>query len=115
MNVVKNNSILAMLGRAFWVMFGPLLLTSSGLMILFRTGTGWWTGADITFLATLVLMVLARWAEFSGGEPLKATGEPATLQDFRRFTAAVLIGGLAFYLLANLLSNYVLTVFGDCH
>ena len=27
-------------------------------------------------------------AEFSGGEPLKSTGEPATPQDFRRFTGA---------------------------
>jgi hypothetical protein len=52
-------------------------------------------------------MVLARWAEFSGGEPLKSTGEPATPQDLRRFTGAVLIGGLVFYILANLLSNYV--------
>ena len=108
MNVVKNASVLAVLGRAFWIMFGPLLLTASGLMIVLHTGSGWRTGADITFLVTLVLMVLARWAEFSGGEPLKSTGEPATLQDFRRFTAAVLIGGCAFYLLANLLSNYVL-------
>ena len=108
MNVARNNSVLAVLGRAFWVMFGPLLLTASGLMILFRTGTGWRTGADITFLATLLLMVLARWAEFSGGEPLKSTGEPATPQDLRRFTGAVMIGGLGFYVLANLLSNYVL-------
>ncbi|MEX2141640.1 MAG: hypothetical protein WD894_20410 [Pirellulales bacterium] len=108
MNVVKNTSVLAVLGRAFWVMFGPLLLTASGLMILFRVGTGWRTGADITYLATLVLMVLARWAEFSGGEPQTSTGEPSTIQHFRRFSAAVLIGGLAFYILANLLSNYVL-------
>ena len=108
MNVARNNSALAVLGRAFWVMFGPLLLTASGLMILFRTGAGWGTGADFTFLTTLVLMVLARWAEFSGGEPLKSTGEPATPQDFRRFTGAVMIGGLGFYVLANLLSNYVL-------
>jgi hypothetical protein len=107
MNVAKNNSVVAVLGRAFWIMFGPLLLTASGFMILFRTGTGWRTGADITFLATVVLMVLARWAEFSGGEPLKSTGEPATPQDLRRFTGAVLIGGLVFYILANLLSNYV--------
>ena len=107
MNAARSNSVLAVLGRAFWVMFGPLLLTASGFMILFRTGTGWRTGADMTFLATLVLMVLARWAEFAGGEPLKSTGEPATPQDFRRFTIAVMIGGLGFYLLANLLSNYI--------
>ena len=63
-------------------------------------------------LAALVLMILASWADFSGGNPLKSTGEPATIQDFRRFAAALLIGGLAFYVLANLLSNLVLIRWG---
>jgi hypothetical protein len=109
MDSSKRSSVLVTLGRAFWVMLGPLLLTASGLMIVLQTRTGWLTGADITFLATLVLIVLGRWAEFSGGQPETATGEPATEEHFRRFTAVVLLGGLALYVLANLVSNYVLS------
>jgi hypothetical protein len=107
MNLVKRNSVLVLLGRAFWIMFGPLLLTASGLMILFSPGSGWRTGADITFLLALAGMVLGRWAEFCGGEPLTSTGEPATPQDFRRFVAVTLFGGFAVWLVANLVSNYL--------
>ena len=108
MNSATNSSLRVIVGRVFWVMFGPMLLFATGMMILLRPGSGWRTGADITFLVTLVLMILARWAEFSGGNPQKSTGGPATAADFRRFAAAVLIGGLAFYVLANLFVNHVL-------
>jgi hypothetical protein len=108
MNAATNSSLRVILGRAFWIMFGPMLLFATGMMILLRPGSGWRTGADITFLVTLVLMILARWAEFSGGDPQKSTGGPATAADFRRFAVAVVAGGLAFYILANLLANHVL-------
>jgi hypothetical protein len=97
-----------MLGRAFWMMFGPLFLVAFGLMIVLRAGPGWMTGTDIAYLGTLVLIILGRLAEFSGGQPETATGEQATGKDLRRFTALVLMAGITFYLLANLLSNYVL-------
>ncbi len=82
MAVLKDNSALVILGRSFWIMFGPMLLTAAGLMILFNPGTGWQTGADITFLATLVAMILGRRLEYAGGEPVTGTGEPSTPAHF---------------------------------
>lgn len=108
MDASNRNSAPVIFGRIFWVMLGPLLLTATGLMIVLQARSGWTTGADITFLVTLILMVLARLAEFSGGHPETATGGTATGKELRRFIAFVLFGGLAFYVLANMLSNYLL-------
>jgi hypothetical protein len=51
-------------------------------------------------------MLLGRWLGFRGGRPQKATGEPATAEDLRRywlFTAGV---GLLVFVFANLIGNY---------
>jgi hypothetical protein len=40
-------------------------------------------------------MLLGRWAEFRGGDPRTATGEPATRQDLRRYTLLASVLGLA--------------------
>jgi hypothetical protein len=108
MAVRKDNSALVLLGRSFWIMFGPMLLTAAGLMILFNPGTGWQTGADITFLATLVAMILGRWLEYAGGEPVTGTGEPSTPAHFRRYVVATFIGGVLTWGLLNVVSNHVL-------
>jgi hypothetical protein len=104
--VIKSSSVLVLLGRAFWIMFGPMLLTATAFLIL--TKPGWRTGADITFLATLAGMILGRWLEHQGGNPETSTGEPSTPADLRRFILFTLVGGLALWLIANLFANYVL-------
>ena len=108
MSLVRESSVFVLFGRSFWIMFGPLLLIASGLMILLNVGSGWHTGADIVYLASLVGMIVGRWLEFQGGNPHKSTGEPATISDFRRFTLWVTIGGAGAWVLANLVSNHLL-------
>jgi hypothetical protein len=108
MTLLKQNSVAVVLGRTFWIMFGPLLLTASGGMIIASPGAGWRTGADITYLVTLACMIISRWLEFAGGNPRRSTGEPATLQDIRRFTLLMLVGGVTFFVIANVISNYLL-------
>ena len=105
---VKNNSALIILGRSFWIMFGPMLLAATALMIVFTPGTGWRTAADITYLATLVGMILGRCVEHLGGKPETSTGEPSTPADLRRYILLTLVGGLTLWLVANLIANYVL-------
>jgi hypothetical protein len=104
--VINSSSVLVVFGRAFWIMIGPMLLTATALMIL--TKPGWRTGADITFLATLAGMILGRLLEHLGGNPQTSTGEPSTPADLRRFVLFTLVGGLALWLVANLIANYVL-------
>jgi hypothetical protein len=108
MSLLKTDSVWVILGRSFWIAFGPMLLAVSGLLILLHPDTGWLTTADITYLATVAAMILGRLVEFAGGRPLTSTGEPATPDDFRRFAVLIFGGGLLLWVLANLISNYVL-------
>jgi hypothetical protein len=108
MSLVRETSVLVLFGRAFWIMFGPLSLVASGLMIWFNVGSGWRTGADIVYLASLAGMILGRWLEFQGGNPRKSTGEPATPGDFRCFSLWVALGGVGAWIFANVVSNHLL-------
>jgi len=108
MSFVRETSALVLFGRTFWIMFGPLMLVASGLMILFNVGSGWRTGADIVYLASLAGMILGRWLEFQGGNPRTSTGEPASARDFRRFMLWIGIGGVGAWVFINLVSNHLL-------
>jgi hypothetical protein len=109
MQRIHESSALIILGRSFWIMFGPMLLTASGLMIVVNPGTGWQTGADITFLTTLVAMIVGRWLEHTGGDPITSTGEPSTPAHLRRYVLLTLVGGVLGWVLLNTISNYLLT------
>jgi hypothetical protein len=103
---LKSDSALVLLGRTFWVMFGPLLLLAIAFFILTRPG--WRLGINIAYFVTLVAIVLGRWIEHLGGNPKTSTGEPSTPADLRRFILFTIFGWLALWLAANLIANYVL-------
>jgi hypothetical protein len=93
--------------RLYWMMLGPLLLALLAYVVI-KTGNGWVTGADIGFLAVLAGLLLARWLEFRGGNPRTAEGEPATPAHLRRYVIGAATVGLAVWVGANILGNYVL-------
>jgi len=103
---IKSDSALVLVGRIIWMMFGPMLAAANLIFIL--TVKGWRTGADIAYLVALTAMILGRCVEHLGGNPHTSTGEPSTPADLRRYILLTLIGGLALWLVANLLANYVL-------
>jgi hypothetical protein len=103
---IRSDSALVLLGRTIWIMFGPMLLTANLFFIL--TMHGWRTAADIAFLVTLVAMILGRCLEHLGGKPQTSTGEPSTPADLRRYILFTAVGGLALWLVANLIANYLL-------
>ncbi len=105
---IKSDSVISMLGRVFWIMFGPMLLGAGVLLIVLNPGTGWGTRADIMYLATLVLMIVGRSVEHLGDHPETSTGEPSAPADLRRYITFMLIGGLAVWAVANLIANYML-------
>lgn len=105
---VRSDSVLVMLGRVFWIMLGPMILSATALFIVLNPGSGWGTGADIAYLVTLLLMILGRWVEHLGGHPETSTGEPATPADLSRYVGRTLAGGLALWVVANLIANYAL-------
>lgn len=105
---IKSDSALVLLGRTIWIMFGPLLLTANALFMLLHPGRGWASGASITYIVALVLMVAGRYLEHLGGNPKTSTGEPSTPVDLSRYILCTLVVGLAFWVVANLIANYVL-------
>jgi hypothetical protein len=100
-------SVSVLLGRLMWVAFGPIALILITLGIVMQ-GAGWLTGLDAMFAFVAGLMLLGRWWEQRSGAATRATGEPATAQDFRRFITVFPIVALALWILANLLGNHAL-------
>lgn len=104
-NVTSGRDILA---RLFWMMIGPMLLALFAYLII-KTGNGWLTGFDFAFLGVAAAMMLARWLEFRGGHAKTAEGEPATPAHLRRYLIGVAVLGLAVWVIANIIGNYVLS------
>jgi hypothetical protein len=103
----ENRSILEMMSRGFWMMIGPMLVLPIAVSIV-QHGNGWWTAADYAFLGTLAAMVLSRCFEFYKGHPRTAEGEPATREHLWRYVLLVCGCGLAIWIVANVLGNYVI-------
>ena len=51
-------------------------------------------------------MLLGRWVEFQGGQPLNSSGEPATSADLKRFVVVGGAVGAALWVIVNLVANY---------
>jgi hypothetical protein len=93
--------------RLTWIMLGPM----AALVILVNIAsrqTGWLTGLDAAFGAVVGLMILGRWVEQRSGCATTSTGEPATLEQCKRYTVLVLLGGAAAWAAANVLGNHLL-------
>ncbi|MEX0641451.1 MAG: hypothetical protein WD468_02055 [Pirellulales bacterium] len=95
----------APLARLFWMMIGPLLLFILAFANVMND-EGWLTAADIGFFVVLLATVYARWREFRSDDGRTAEGEPATAVEFRRYVVLLVGGGVAVWLVANLLGNY---------
>ena len=97
----------ALVGRIFWMMAGPILLVILGLMIA-QQDTGWLTMLDIAFFLVLGGMLLGRWVEYRAGGAMTGMGEPATLDDVRRYVLAASLLGVGGWIVANLVGNHLL-------
>jgi hypothetical protein len=82
-----------------------LVLTT---MSIVNSGSGWFTKLDALFACLVVLTVASRWVEQRSGSATTAKGEPATMQDFRRYVRSVLLIATLVWVAANLLGNHVL-------
>lgn len=93
--------------RMFWMFPGPMLLLMLAYQIASKGG-GWFTVIDAVFFTVLGALLLARWAEFRGGSPQTAEGEPATLAHLRRYVIAAGALGLVVWVIANAIGNQLL-------
>ena len=82
------SSGIVLLGRLAWMTFGPLLLCLM-IGVILTQRSGWFTIWDVGFGAIVLLMLTGRWIEQRSGAATTATGEPATVQHFKRYVRAL--------------------------
>lgn len=94
------------LGRLMWMVLGPVLSFFIAYAIVNREG--WFTTWDAAFGAVVALMVGGRWVEQRSGSAMTATGEPATVEHFRRYVRVLLPLAAGVWVAMNVLGNHVL-------
>ena len=96
-----------LLCRLIWIFIGPLSLG----VIVYQTVSqkdGWLAPRDIVFAASLALMIGARWFEVRSGAGETATGEPATIEHFKRYVMILLPLAAVLWIAAKVLGTHVL-------
>lgn len=103
----ESKSLLTLFVRMYWMILGPMLIFLMAFAVVW-VGGGWRTTADFGYLAAVLATMLARWFDFHLGHPETAKGKPATPRDLSRYVIGVGAIGLALWIVANLVGNYVL-------
>lgn len=105
--VGQISSLWVLGARVTWTVLGPfaLFLLSAGIV---SRGTGWATALDVCFGAVVVLMLFGRWVEQRSGSATTLHGEPATLEQCKRYMIGLLLVAAALWGCANLLGNHIL-------
>jgi len=104
----KTSGGIATLSRLVWMFIGPLSLG----IIAYRTVTqrdGWFTFRDAVCVVTLALMIIARWLEIRSGPTETATGEPATMEHFKRYVKVLLPVTIAAWCIVKVIGNHMLS------
>jgi hypothetical protein len=94
--------------RGYWTFIGPLLLLVVAAIVI-KTGSGWFTAADLAFFVVALSIVLARVKDFRGGDRRTSTNQPATPGDVRRYCLMSIGYALGGWVVANILGNYVMS------
>ncbi len=96
-----------LLCRLMWMFIGPLSLG----IIIYQTISqrdGWFVSRDIVFAIALALTIGARWLEIRRGAGETATGEPATMEHFKRYVAVLFPVAAVLGVAAKIVGNHVL-------
>lgn len=92
--------------RVFWCFAGPSLLAMWAIRIATKHD-GWFAPLDIGFLASLALVIGARWYCFSANDYTDAQGNVSSIRQLRDYTRHWIIGGVLVWIAANLIGNVV--------
>ena len=105
----KYDSILSLIVRVFWMLFGNIILIASVVLIFQRRDWMFHT-ADVVFWGTVAALVLARYLDIKLYNGLTATGKPATMSHWRMYAATLLVcsivvWGLLHVIYYNIVAN----------
>ena len=87
---VPQQSGLGYLARFIWMLIGPVVAILS-LLLIFQNRQGSFSSADAFLWCAVVACVVLRYIDVSRLNGLKATGEPASIADWRRYTLILVI------------------------
>jgi hypothetical protein len=106
-NAAKGGGGGTLLCRFMWMFIGPLILGS----VVYQTVAqrdGWFVFRDIVFAIALALMIGARWLEIRTGAGETATGEPATVEHFKRYAMILVPVAAVVWTVAKVVGTHVL-------
>ena len=87
----KQDSIVGLLARIFWMLIGNMVLAISMIIIIQHKGS-MFHAADLVFWITIAAIILVRYLDIKFWGGLTAAGGPATIANWNRYAAALLIG-----------------------
>ena len=86
--------------RLFWMVFGSGILLFLWFFILSHSGT-FFSLFDTAFGATVALLIAVRYVDITRLNGQTASGEPATLAHWRRYTFGLVLFGAAAWAAAH--------------
>jgi len=102
----KQDSIIGLLARVFWMLIGNGVLAISMISILLQEGS-MFHAADLVFWITIAALILVRYLDIKFWGGMTAAGGSATIANWSRYAAALLIGSAAVWALSHVV-NYLM-------
>jgi len=104
--IAKYDSIFSLLVRVFWMLLGNTILLITAIFIL--QGENWkFQTADVIFWVTVAALLLARYLDIKFYSDSDSAGQPASMVNWRKYTAILLIISTAVWVLAHVI-NYLM-------
>jgi hypothetical protein len=104
--IAKYDSIFSLLVRVFWMLLGNAILAISAIFI--TQGKDWkFQTADVVFWVIVAALLLARYLDIKFYSDSDSTGQPASMVNWRKYAAILLIISTAVWVLAHVV-NYLM-------
>lgn len=84
----ERSATLGLFLRLFWMFLGNMALGMSAIKIIGNHVT-WFSLADVVYGTTIPLLIGARYVDIARYQGATATGEPATIKHWIRYTVSL--------------------------
>ncbi|MFA5251696.1 MAG: hypothetical protein WC454_03820 [Phycisphaerae bacterium] len=101
----KYDSMLGLLARLYWMLFGNMTLFILTIVLLMNHGK-MFNAADVAFGIIVASLVLTRYMDIKLLGGFTVTDKPASMADWRKYTTFLLIGSAALWGLSHAI-NYL--------
>ncbi len=106
--VEKYDSILSLFAKFFWTLLGNAILFFTAVSIFLHKGEMLHT-ADIVFWVTVAALIIVRYLDIKFFNGLTATGLPASMTHWRKYTVVLLICSAVIWVLSHIINHFMIT------